>query len=489
MEALLDEEEKNKKRPFFWRWGSIILGMLIVGCTTFLYSKLNSKSETLNAKVNNTAIEQNQDKNLNTNGQVGIDTEQVVIKNIPDQKEAEELKKINQSKKIDVEDDALNSKSKKSSLSTLVASTSQNPILEKGQEKTKENGTEKVNSEIIKPQKLATKKSNIQTETASLKSQRSKQTDEFSAIQFKSSDNSQNDITVINGKPMIQISTVTYPQGEMRDETKFNPRYQAALKNYVPEVYDSITILTFKPVDKKVELINELNPKEQSKPSDSFVLKPMNLMMLAGLNMNKGFAGTVEKELKWGLAPYVGVGIEKPISNKITMSSHVGFTYFNGLNVHKTVSSSIYSFGLDSSAISVYYKKMLQIYLPFAIDYQIKHKHYLMASIGASYAMNVLSTYEEFKTSSNGFNSTVNKINTTTTSMKNQLGYQTGINRLDIVLQAGYSYQIFKHSMIQFGIQKGLIDMTKNAYFQNVIKNTQTRISVGIKYSFKRNDN
>jgi hypothetical protein len=122
--------------------------------------------------------------------------------------------------------------------------------------------------------------------------------------------------------------------------------------------------------------------------------------------------------------------------------------------------------------------------------YQMMPKHYLMGSIGASYSMNVLSTYEEVKSSSAGFSSTLNKINTTHTSTttKNQLGYQTGFNQLDVFLQVGYSYQVFKNCMIQLGIQQGLFDITKNAYFNNTIKNTQTRLSLGIKYSFNRNN-
>jgi hypothetical protein len=477
METLLDEEEKNKKRPFFWRWISIFLGVVVVGGATLLYSKLHSKSEMINAKVDNTIIEQAKNKNLVVNDQATEAPDEIDIQNQRNQNEGQELKNLHSSNNKLKKDDLENSKSKNSSLPTQLGSAPQHPILQKEVETIKEKRTETASSKIEATKKINTKYATSKTE--------------LPAMQHRAADFSQKDITIIQGKPMIQISAESYPQSEPRDETKFNPRYNAALKNYIPEKYDSITILTYKSVDINVQPKSESNPQEQVQAKDSLVLKPMNLMMLAGLNMNKGFDGTLENGLKWGYAPYIAVGVEKPISNKITMSSHVGFTYFNGLNVHKTVSSTVYSFGLDSSAIAVYYKKQLQLYLPISVYYQMKPKHFLMASIGASYSMNVLSTYEAFKSTSSGFNSTTNKINTTsmTTSTKNQLGYQAGIKQLDVFLQAGYSYQVFKNCMIQLGIQKGLFDVTKNTYFNNSIKNTQNRLSVGIKYSFNRNNN
>ena len=506
MEALLDEEDKDKKRPFFWRWFTIFLGVVVVGGATLLYSKLHSKSEIAKSEIENsngknTPIERAKTQNLHPNNQVGLDAEPATEENQPIQNEEEDVNHSIPTKKSYERDDVEYAKAEHSSLSTKVNSNAQTPNLEKGVDSHTEKGTERTaltttkstintDGEVAKIDNATNKTTSKNIHPKKLKAKHATLETKLPDIQHPTSDISPKDITVINGKPMIQTSAVTYTQRAPRDETTFNPRYIAALKNYVPEVYDSITILTFKPAVKNEEVVKDTNLKEQPKTKEPFTSKPFNWIMLAGLNMNKGFAGTVANEMKWGFAPYIGVGLEKPISNKITMSSHVGFTYFNGLNTHKTVSSSVYSFGLDSSAISVYYKKMLQLYLPISIYYQMMPKHYLMGSIGASYSMNVLSTYEEVKSSSAGFSSTLNKINTTYTSTtsKNQLGYQTGFNQLDVFLQVGYSYQVFKNSMVQFGIQQGLFDITKNAYFNNTIKNTQTRLSLGIKYSFNRNN-
>ena len=206
--------------------------------------------------------------------------------------------------------------------------------------------------------------------------------------------------------------------------------------------------------------------------------------------MNKGFVGNIDNQTKWSVAPYIGIGLEKQFSTKISMASQVGFTYFSGLNMKKSVSGNQYSFGLDSSSISVFNKTMYQLYLPINVYYQFLKNHSIMVGVGAIYSMNVSSTYEEIKGTSSGYNTTTNAAKKvyTTTATKNQLGYTNGFNNLDIFLQAGYSYQAFRTLAFQIGVQQGLFDMTKNSYFNNTIKNTQIRFSLGIKYSFKRNN-
>ncbi|MBP6625543.1 MAG: hypothetical protein KA198_10250, partial [Chitinophagaceae bacterium] len=203
-----------------------------------------------------------------------------------------------------------------------------------------------------------------------------------------------------------------------------------------------------------------------------FAPKPISFFIHAGLNMNKGFKGNVESPISWGFAPCVSAGIEKTISPKITLASQVGFTYFNGLNTMKKVTNYNYSFGFDSSQLSVVHKKLFQIYMPISLYYQVMKNQFLMASIGASYSLDVSSAVKE---------------NQTANSMTKN-GYSTGFNPFDFFLGAGYGYQLSKKMMIQLNLQQGFMDMTKNAYFNNTNKNTQTRISIGLKYSFSRNE-
>ena len=132
----------------------------------------------------------------------------------------------------------------------------------------------------------------------------------------------------------------------------------------------------------------------------------------------------------------------------------------------------MYSFGYDSTEFSVQHKKLFEMYLPVSLYYQVIRNHYLMASIGGSYAMDASSSVKN--------NSQVKAVN--------QNGYRTGFNAFDVFAGLGYSVQIFRNMMVQFGVQYGFLDRTKNAYFNSSQHNSQTRFSLGIKYSFSRNE-
>ena len=112
-------------------------------------------------------------------------------------------------------------------------------------------------------------------------------------------------------------------------------------------------------------------------------------------------------------------------------------------------------------------------------------KHYLMFALGASYNLDVSSKVTESVSTSS--NSIGNNSKSASISSSTQSGYSTGFNQFDVFAQIGYSYQLFNKLMVQLTYQQGFVDMTKNAYFKNSLTNTQSRISIGLKYNFKRN--
>jgi hypothetical protein len=164
METLLDEDEKNKKSPFFWRWISIFLGVVVVGGATLLYSKLHSKSEMINAKVDNTIIEQVKNKNLVVNDQATEAPDEIDIQNQHNEKEGEELKNLHSSNNKIEKDDLENSKSKNSSLPTQLGLATQHPILQKEAETIKEKGIETASSKNVASKKINKKYTTSKTE-------------------------------------------------------------------------------------------------------------------------------------------------------------------------------------------------------------------------------------------------------------------------------------------------------------------------------------
>jgi predicted porin len=117
------------------------------------------------------------------------------------------------------------------------------------------------------------------------------------------------------------------------------------------------------------------------------------------------------------------------------------------------------------------YKKMLQLYLPVSVQYQLAKNHFILGGVGASYSFALSSNVKE------------NQQATATQSYN----YRGGFNQLDLFVQAGYLYKV-NNAFSLFGYwQQGLIDATDNTYFNNSISTKQSKVSVGIKYNFKRN--
>ncbi len=286
---------------------------------------------------------------------------------------------------------------------------------------------------------------------------------------------------------MKPIDTVQYVRRQPVDQSIYNPRYIGSLADYIPERLDSVTVITYQPVP-EVKLMGAkgIDAQEETEAAKAKVRRPFELFLLAGLNMNKGFKGNVSDPVSWAFSPYLAVGADKAVSSKITLSSHVGFTYFNGLNSEINVNSYQYTFGLDSSTFAVAHKKLLQFYLPFSVYYELVKNHFVMASLGVSYSFDVSSEVTQTSMSNNagyaGGNTKAATSKTNTTS-----GYRTGFNPFDVYAQVGYSYRFAERFMLQAMVQQGFFDMTKNAYFSNSVRNTQTRISLGLKYTFKRN--
>jgi hypothetical protein len=277
-------------------------------------------------------------------------------------------------------------------------------------------------------------------------------------------------------------------------QTYYHARYVKGLENYQPERIDSITIIHFKPNEQKTISQHDAadNLVKQSETPFSLSIsdkEKLSFYFIVAANLNKGLRGNISNPQQWGLSPMVGIGFQKAIRKRITLSSHVGFTYFNGLNLQKTITRYSYSFGIDSSEFNIIYQKLLQVQLPISIRYQLRKQHSILASLGLSYSFNTESLVKENESS----------------PLKREYGYLDGFKRLDFFTQIGYQYAINKWLSLQLLYQKGLLNITDIDFFNSTSSphsattfsaepkrtlqtiNTQTRLSIGLKYSFKRN--
>lgn len=527
MSAALDEEDKGSKKPFLWRGLSILAIVLTLGLGAYILPKLNSSKnahETQHAvkpiqgslasvqqDAGDASTPSNSNNESTTNTAPNVNSETSTTQTSSSNTSNDEIEngthaaprsvtttpatiypsttETNKEKKQQPETIQTSTNKKASSVNSKPSLVAEKKV--KYSAPTMQPSTTKVADELStqgataqgstsmpkekKHLKRGTSQRTIAKKDATLKATvavKEKETPKLSTA----TTTVEQPIVNVHGKPMKRVdSSVTI----RRDETSYNPRYMASLSNYIPERLDSITTLRYQPMSsatadaasaKSAE--GSTNTVVKENPASSFGPKPFEFFLMAGMNMNKGFAGNVDAPVQWGFSPYVGAGLSKPISSKITLASHVGFTYFNGLNTEKKVTNYVYSFGYDSTQFSVQHKKMFEVNLPISLYYQVIRNHYLMASIGGSYAMDVSSSVKA----------------NSQAKATNQNGYRSGFNAVDIFAGLGYSVQVFRNLMLQFGFQYGFLDRTKNAYFNSNQHHSQTRFSLGIKYSFSRNE-
>ncbi|HNF72171.1 MAG TPA: hypothetical protein PLP34_07155 [Chitinophagaceae bacterium] len=265
---------------------------------------------------------------------------------------------------------------------------------------------------------------------------------------------------------------------------KYHPRYVPGLEGYQYTQIDSVTVITYPP---------EINPKvtrELIWPDTSLRIRTrlevLRIYLLASLNMNPGWKGNAQQSKAIGFSPGLGLGVEKQVAQKLYLSAHIGFTYSNALNSYREAVNHSYSFGIDSSVTRIEYLRILQLCVPFMIRYPVLPGHSIMALAGWMYHLDVQGTYKEAGMTSNAGYSGVN---TKTPAVQTQTvsGYRNAIQPWDIYFGIGYAAQWKKNLQFQLMFQQGIRDVSKDSYFNNSQTNTQSRLSIGLRYTFKRN--
>lgn len=469
---MLDENEETKKRPIYWRWLSIFGTLLFLGVGAIILVNTNHKKISKNKKVTLTQ---------NANGQSDIQDAKSFTVDQPKQTSGDntlnQTEDNNEIKATVKEEKPINkptiSESNPDETSPTfpvkkadqkeVAGNTKNEKTESVAENRKETYSKSYLKEQKKRQEKEAKKAarDLKKEMLALEKQQ-KQIDRSALAPAE-----ENPI-ILKGKKMQPVDTQTYMQRVVRDESIYNPRYNASLKNYETERLDSITVFTFKPLQSKP---TEVIKQEVVRDSVSKQNASLRFFLLAAANFNKGFKGNVSNAKAWGVSPLLSVGVEKKVNSKISLASQIGFTYFNALNVQKKVVSYKYSFGYDSTQTIVSYQRMYQLVLPISMAYQVHQLHSVWASVGASYVLNI-----------------GNKVSENDIS-KNQSGYTEGIKKLDVFGQIGYQYQINQKFNLQAMLLKGFLNTTEKSYFNTSNQNTQSRLLIGLKYYFKRNGN
>lgn len=293
---------------------------------------------------------------------------------------------------------------------------------------------------------------------------------------------------VVNGQPyQVKSRTVEKTRVALSPEQS-NPRYLAHLQHYQPIIDCTITSVLAPTNLENTSTTSPSSSPENTKSKAKGVFdfeKRLLLFATLGMNLNKGLKGNADNQQSWAVSPYIGFGAEKPIRSDLSISATLGFTYFNGLNMVKRDNMYTYSFGVDSTEQRLYTRKLYQLYLPLNTQYKLLERHFIFGGIGMTYSFQTSGKLEQTTYSPQAYNlnpSSVNKSQTNTSLISE---YNKGFQTFDFFLQAGYSYRFMERWSAQIMLQQGFMDISKNSYYNNTIRNNLTRVSLGLKFNIK----
>ena len=488
MEVLLDEEQKEKKKPLFWRGLSIFVVALIVSAGAYILPKLKQTESTNSAPtiVQSQAVEPvNTDQNTVSQNDTNItpNTSNTSL----------ETTSISPSNQSNITSKS-KSKSKSTQVSNTIAPSQDGQTPSNANQATHMPSSTDFSASSTKQTKATAKQQSINADAKGtvpqLSKKEQKRADAFARKEAKKQAKEEQQrqeqakVDRLNAQANLKkqdrniakkiegmrpVDTIRYRQSAQQNSEKYNPRYVASLKDYVPEQYDSVTVITYTQAPKQVE--NNVPSTTPNQDTNAKKKNALSSFLMGGMNINKGINGNTATSMPMGVSPFLNAGIEKQIHKKISISAQVGFTYFNALNLETKVTSYRYSFGVDSNVFAVNYKKMLQFYLPVSVRYQLTQQHSILASLGMAYATDVSSMVKEHQ-SANSYQS---------------FGYSSALNMMDVFAQLGYQYQINPKLSATVLLQQGFMDISKNSFFNNTIQHSQSKMSIGLKYNFKRN--
>ncbi|MFM2386230.1 MAG: hypothetical protein RL660_987 [Bacteroidota bacterium] len=190
----------------------------------------------------------------------------------------------------------------------------------------------------------------------------------------------------------------------------------------------------------------------------------------AGVSAHQGWAGTDSNGKAFGVAPYITIGGEKQLSDKLTIGGNVGYSLSNALNTSKSVLLNEYSFGRDTSRFSASFQRYTYAFTDIYARYMLSNAFGIQAGGGAAYMLDTRAQlYDKYNGSRYGN------------------GYGVGFGRTDLYASLGLHMNLHQRVALQVQYQHGFIDLTNNQYFGNTNKDQQRRVMVGLRYRLSRN--
>ena len=459
MELLLeDEDDKKTPVPFWWQNGRLLLGSLIaiIAIGTF-YMTLKQSSNKSNLNNTETSILNQNTSNSNNSTISSKDIEAINSNN------AENTTADNTTNTLNNNSSNTNNQTTSTKRSNSTNSSNKNNQNGNTVSSNRRNSSDKNNSpnsvndpsyntnnlDNTNPKGLATQ---VATDNSSSNNGSSNNT-------TGSSDSDSNTTSRTNGesskdeKPIVAFNRDA--EKTLSEKTKFN----------------FLDLIDLSEVD---EILNALKTK-LPKPTKEGKTDPPSPKDFIAIGVNVGasrYFYDTDFQNEQPYSPTAGVYVNFPVSKNLSLGT--GFNYWSRGNINASSSgdSTVFNFGFQEITTTDFVSRATYLEIPLLLRYRIKEKH--IAEIGGNFSYLLTARGSRTVKISDDFGTTDLSYNVTD-------GYKSWLNSSDVALRLGYHYQWNKRGTIGLQWQYGLMDVTPDNIYDNIIfdRNHQFKVVLG----------
>ncbi len=220
--------------------------------------------------------------------------------------------------------------------------------------------------------------------------------------------------------------------------------------------------------NKKEEEQNNTKPPKQILVKNSF-------SVLAGTNYSKLIEAGGNNYIN---TPYFGLQYQYQLNQKWQFNTGLGYSYVSANGLEKQYEKEQYSFGLTTETTTINTSRLHYIELPVLARYKAFNNLSVVGGANISYLLNTNSTIDRTRFT------TLGGKQVPTQTKESQ--YKKGISPFDVQLQLGVEYKINNNLHIGLLANSGLLDVSRNNYYNTTVFNRNSRLQLYIKYDFIR---
>lgn len=194
------------------------------------------------------------------------------------------------------------------------------------------------------------------------------------------------------------------------------------------------------------------------------------LGFIGGANFN---ASIGEGSTAFKPSEFLGLSYTRYIKGGLSVKANLLYSHRNNMNTSKIQSVKTYGFGSNIETTTLHTNSLYYIDMPIMLNYGIGNGN-VMIGAQASYLVN---GYHTLKTTNESISGEIKE------TEENKFGYMEGYNRFDVGLVVGYEHSIAPRWNLGARFNYGLLDVTKNAYFQNTQMDRNKQFRLYVTYS------